>query len=381
MTGRDLPTIIAVDDEPELIEGEVRLGLDGKAIWEVLHPDQVKSEHLEKADLILVDYRLDHWSERDSLTSLSLQPATGLALAVVFREYLDRLNRTTLTAFALHSAHLDEIRGRLPTSIGEHVIARLNNLEWTFPKTEPKRWDQMAILASAVKQLPEAWQERDPVACESQALQLLNLSRDADWFDRAWRTIRTSQPPIHDLCGGAHGLLFVRWLLHQVLPYPCFLLEEHWVAARLRLTMPAFKAVMAEDSKLSKRLNDLCYTGILSGFLGDRWWRSGLEDYVWSLTQGQAMDVKSFHGILEEQAGHQLEAVRVNPAVVPLNAALKPEDEFIAPEQAVRIRPDQWPAFADDAWTSIAAVRGNTMLRALVDFADLNRVEVEEGDV
>ncbi len=27
MTGEDLPTIIAVDDEPELIEGEVGLGL------------------------------------------------------------------------------------------------------------------------------------------------------------------------------------------------------------------------------------------------------------------------------------------------------------------------------------------------------------------
>jgi hypothetical protein len=145
--------------------------------------------------------------------------------------------------------------------------------------------------------------------------------------------------------------------------------------------MPTFKAVMAENSKLSRRLKDLCYTGILSGFLGDRWWRSGLEDYVWSLTQGQAKDVKSFHGTLEEQAGHELEAVRVNPALVPLNAALKPEDEFIAPEQAVRIRPDQWPAFADDAWTSIAAVRGDTMLHALVDYADLNRVEVEESDV
>ena len=117
-------------------------------------PRDVELSYLEHADLVLVDFRLDNWSERDAQTTVSLQPATGLALAALLREHVDRSARNRLTGFALHSGHLDDIQGRLPAVAAQHVIARLNNLEWAFPKTEPRRFEQMISLASAVRRLP-----------------------------------------------------------------------------------------------------------------------------------------------------------------------------------------------------------------------------------
>lgn len=379
MLANTLPKILAIDDEPDELRNELKLGLGDRAAGDVVHPRDVELRYLEAADLVLVDYVLNDWPERAE-ASLSMQPANGLALAAVLREHVDQSQQARLTAFALHSGHLDQVRGRLPGPSREHLIARLNNLEWTFPKGSGGRWNQMIIIAGSVQQLPRKWPAGDQRASETEALNLLGLRDDVSWFDRARRSVRGCQPPLHDLSGGAHGLLFVRWILHQIMPYPTFLWGEEWVAARLRITVDSLRKIEQEPGTLATDLEALAYRGVLAEFLGKRWWRGALEEYVWNLTSGRSVDVESLHAALRERTRVTFESLPADASIVCLGPELRPTGKFISATDAVRLRPDQWPTFADDAWTSVELARGDTFLGAAVDPVDEARVAEDEGD-
>ena len=375
MTKIEKPSILVIDDKPDPLNSQFALGLDGRATTYVIHPQDVEMSNLEDVDLVLVDYRLDSWSERDD-QPVSLSPTTGMALAVVLREHIDRSQNNRLTAFALHTGRLREIRGRLSSETAQHVFSRLNNLEWVFTKEEPCLYDQILLLADAVRQLPNEWPE-DSDDSTSTVRRLLALDENANWSDRCWHDVLDCRVPIHELTEGRHGLLFIRWLLHQVLPYPCFLWAEHWVAARLGITVDALREVLKGDSPLAKRLESMRYSGILAGFLGDRWWRSALEDYVWELAGGRSTEEQRLREALNKSAETELDPIDLNPAVVCLDENLKPTG-FLSPMTTVTLRPDHWPPFADSAWMDIEKVRENLDLRSMVDPLDLHRVKSDD---
>ena len=110
MAQSDKASILVVDDEPEGLRDLVRLGLSDRAKSFVVHPNEVEMSQLKEADLVLVDYKLEKWSERDA-QSLSLRPATGLALAVLLREQVDRSSKKGATAFTLHTGHFEKNSG------------------------------------------------------------------------------------------------------------------------------------------------------------------------------------------------------------------------------------------------------------------------------
>ena len=371
------PFILVVDDEPDEQRSTISLGLADRAEFAVLHPRDATLQNLEDADLVLVDFRLDNWSERDDQPCLALQPMTGMALTAVLREHVDRSDKDRLTAFALHSGYLDEVRGRLPSASAQHVVASLNNLEWVFFKNEDQRWNQMLILAEAVQRLPRKWPDgEDESASELKAL--LGMDEEAPYFGRCWREVEECQPPIHDLRGGGHGVLLVRWILHQIIPYPTFLWEEHWVAARLRVPVDALRTALAEENELSKELRGMQYSGVLAGFLGKRWWRGALEDYAWNLAGGGAGDATALREALGKRAGRDLGWVEPNPPVVCLNENFEPTGNFKSPSDALRLRPDHWPRFADAAWMDVETVRNDPFLKAMVDPLDQDRIGGEE---
>ena len=372
---RNKPSILLIDDEPDDLRNEVALDLDDRAITNVVHPHDIEMPDLEDADLVLVDYRLDSWPERDA-QSVSLKPSTGMALAVMLREHVDRSQNDRLTAFALHTGHLVDIQGRLSSATAQHVLACLNNLEWVFPKSEGRRYKQMALLADAVRQLPSQW-PKDSDDSTSTVAQLLALDEDVDWRDRCWHDVLDCRVPIHELTAGRHGILFIRWLLHQVLPYPCFLWADHWVAARLGITVDALHNVLEGNSVLAKELESMRYSGILAGFLGDRWWRGALEDYVW-VAAGHTADGQQLREELTKRAGMDLEPIDANPAVVCVDKELRPTNQFLSPMTAVTLRPDHWPPFADSAWIDIETVRDDSTLLSMVDPLDQHRVEDDE---
>ena len=368
MTHREKTLILVIDDEPDELLDQVKLGLSDQVKALVVHPKDVEETQLEDADLVLVDFKLDRWLERDK-QPLSLRPATGLALAVLLREQVDRPPRNGSTAFALHTGHLDEIQGRLPPATAEHVRARLNNLEWAFQKSESQRYEQMIILANAVRELPSRW-PTDPDDSTEVAKRLLAAKDSDELSERCWRDVRECRAPLHDVQEDGHGILFLRWLLHEVMPYPTFLWAEHWVAARLGICVDDLRTVLKGDSQLADELKSMRYSGILAGFLGDRWWRGALEDYVWELAGQHNNEDKMLLELLTERAEKKLNPLDAKPAVVCLGGDFEPSGQFLSPTAAVTIHPDHWPAFADSAWMDIETVRDDPALLSLVDPLD-----------
>lgn len=370
MKNIEKPSILVIDDEPDELEPRVAAGLDNRATSWVIHPQNVKRKHLKDADLVLVDYRLEDWSERDVLSTISLQPVNGMSLTVVLREQVDQSEKDKLTAFALHTGHIEDIQGRLPLATAQHVRAQLNNLEWVFMKNESHRYDQMLLLADAVRELPGQWSKDS----DSRVQQLLDMDKDDESFERCWHDVKDCRVPIEELSEGGHSILFIRWLLHQVLPYPCFLWSEHWVAARLGISIDAMRKVLTGNSPLAKDLESMRYSGILEDFLGDRWWRGAIEDYAWNVSEGLTADVQHLRDVLSERAGMKLKSIDVNPAVVCVDKNWQPTDEFLSPMTAITLHPDHWPPFADPAWMDIETVQNDTTLWPLVNPLDQHRI-------
>jgi len=131
---------------------------------------------------------------------------------------------------------------------------------------------------------------------------------------------------------------------------------------------------------LAKELQAMRYSGILSGFLGNRWWRGALEDYVWELAGGGAGDAEILRNALQERTAGNLGSVEPNPPVVCLDGDFVPTRDFKSPANALRLRPDHWPAFADAAWMDIEMIRGNPVLQAMVDPLDQHRIGGEDED-
>ena len=365
------PGILVVDDEADDLRSVLELSLGEAANVKVRHPSHVEREDLRDAHLVLMDYRLDHWPEREAQPA-AFDVRTGLALAAVLREVADREAPHRLTAVALHTGHLSEVGRAIRPPHSGHVVARLNNLEWVFEKNEASLFRRVVQLAQATQGLQGGW-PADSSASETRARELLDLDDQAEWSERAWREVRECQPPLYELGGGSHGVLFLRWLLHRILPYPCFLWDIDWVAARLRIPEEALRQLMTSDSDLARDLRRLKYTGILAGFLGDRWWRTAIEDYAWELAGESSGGAAEFRRRLCAKAGRALELVLPRDPVVCLDGDFKVEGVG-SPEIAVRVRPDHWPPFADPAWMDVETVSDDPELSAMVEPLDRYRL-------
>ena len=369
---RNTPFILAVDDHPDDFSSAMVTELKDVALVEVVHPSDIEQQHLDRANLVLVDYKLENWPDRDR-QSTPFKIETGLALATVLREIADTTTKDRMTAVALHTGRLAEAKGGIRLPHAKHVLARLNNLEWVFANTDEERFDQMVLLAGATQRLSGRW-PKGHAESKARAWALLGLDDNVDWSDRCWQDVRDCQPPIYEMAQEAHGGLFVRWLLHQILPYPCFLWDAHSVAARLRLSVDDFKRIAASDNRLAEELKALKYSGILAGFLGDRWWRSAVENYNWELVDASSGNADQLRASLSERAGMRLQLSAITHPIVCLDDNFQPKNKFFSPSDAVRLRPDHWPSFADAAWMDLGTVRNDSRLMAIVDPLDKYRV-------
>ena len=369
------PVILVVDDEPDQLHSGLSLRLSDMAQVTVRHPSDIEPEDLAVADLVLMDYRLDYWPKRDKQT-VAFYVRTGMALAAILREAADEKPSARPTAVALHTAHLDDISDRIRRPYSWHVVARLNNLEWVFEKSDADSYMQASQLARAVQRLRGEWPD-DANASEAHARELLGMNSGVEWFDRSWREVRECQPPIHELAGSARGILFLRWFLHQILPYPCFLWDIHWVAARLRIQVEDLRRLITTPCGLARDLRQRKYTGFLAGFLGDRWWKSAVEDYAWELGGAASGNREVFREKLREKTEEDVELIGVQHSVVCLDRDFRPV-EIASPQDAVRLRSDYWPSFADAAWMKITTVEDDPMLRAMVDPLDQYRLMPDE---
>ncbi len=393
-TAAGRPLVLVVDDEPsEEAFADALRDYDVGAVF--AHPEQLTSELLSEADLVVVDQYLDHWPERDARAlPPSLDVLDGLGLSAVLRTHTDRSDQRTArparpVAFALRTGELDALAARLPAAEREHLLASQYDLEWIFAKQGsraahvPGVASRTAALARAVVALPRDWGPGtgDP------GRTWLRLE-GSEWSNAASWQVEQCRPPWHVVADRTTGTAWLRWFLHRILPYPTFLLDRVHAAAALGLTADAFDAVVdaEEPTELTIALDAASYQGQLAGFLGDRWWRAGLTDLTRLLTRrhlpvpearGEGLDpsvavdhalegepddaVWDLDDVLELRSadladlmaaahGTALAPVAVDRPVLVLDADHDTERVAVDAQDAVRLQPDGWPPFADDAW-------------------------------
>ena len=356
--------ILFVDDSPEDVNPFLVL-IGNKAEVAVYHPDEVDDRSVRGVDLILIDYKLDYWPAREEIRQVGFRPLTGLALAAVLRDYVNLESQgVSPVAFGILSGHLDELSRGLPIEHRRQVLAANNNLEWIFSKKDPDIVARQAVsLATAVEELPAEWPRDDADGFTQQITDLLKL-RDSDWRQRALEDVERCHPPLHELSTWSHGLAMVRWLLHLILPYPCFLVDLDELALRLRVSRKSLDSALSIQA-FREVFSAASYEGILSEFDGARWWRSGVESILWELTGGRSFDVPTLHAQLRRTfAG--LESVDTPDPVIGLDENYMKLPHVVSATGAVRIQPDHWPTYAEPAWTPITSALDHPNLRALV---------------
>lgn len=377
MTTTGQPRILIVDDAET---SSHTVALEPKAEVRARHPKEVSLDDLNWAHLVLMDFIIDDWPERDELSALSCQPKNGIALASVLREHVDSadVSGSFSPAFAVHSAHIEQISPRLQRAnrVIPFIVARLNNLEWAFDKADERRIWQAPELANAVMQISTTFSSERTSQRNLLPSALLEIPTGVPWASAAMDDIVTCQAPISDMNKGASPLEILRWMLHSIIPFPTFLIAKHWVAARLRITVESLSQVLESESPLSKRLDACVFTGILSSFDGVRWWRMAIEQLIWEIRSSADSGSSRFHERLEELAENDLTQLGTSPTVC-VGKELTPEGELTSLENVARILPDVWPTFAEPAYALISVIRDSADLELVVDPLDRERVGSE----
>jgi hypothetical protein len=354
-----IPKILVVDDK---LQDARRLAQAiGEKAADVIPrtPDTFTHTDLQRADLVLVDYELSDWAgARAGLTC----PPNGLALSAVIREQVNQLPRGTVTGVALHSGKVEELAGRMPVELRNFALARLNNLEWIFQKEDPAVAAGVLSLAHAIQRLPRPWPENPDRATE-RLHEILALDTNGDFFQTATADVSACHPPIHELSESTHALAVIRWLAQRILPYPAFLTDTIGLAARLRLPEDELKQVLSGSSKLKAALRMVQYQGILCDLYGPQWWRAGIDELAFRLTDG-AGGIDRLQKALARLAGRKLTFLG-HEAVPAIDHSYRPH-ELIPVSEALRLQPDDWPPFADDAWAPRELLAESPTLRGLV---------------
>jgi hypothetical protein len=340
----------------------------------VRHPNDVRAGDLRRANLVLVDFILDSWPERDSQQTPSLKPKDGIALIAVLKSNLNHL-KAAPTAFALNSGKLSDLSGGGTWEDREHAIARSVDLEWVFAKGGKRENFATAVrsLASGVAALPTKWPA--PSKIKDQILSLLATPSRARWRQSAIEAIDRSHPPHDILITNSCGIAVLRWLLHAVLPFPTFLLNERYLATRLRIEPKSFNQLLGsrEGNKIKQILRPYQYKGVLSDFAGTRWWRAEIKHWIWEGTKGKAYDQDAIKKFVSSTISKHAIFTALQSPVVSLDDQLRPSDTLIGLGTAVEIKPDGWPPFADSAWIS-ADLASAAPFVALVSQSEINKL-------
>jgi CheY-like chemotaxis protein len=379
MSQKNKPYILIVDDEPDKQARAFKTEIGNKANVEVASPEDLTDKNqITRADLILVDYRLDKWQSRDDIDSLCQRPMNGLALAAILRSHADDDKDASPTGIAILSGYLNELSGGLPSEPRAHAIARSHNLEWAFSRKSDQSGvslsRQVVELASAIRELPTSWPIGDFEATKKQFQSLFAFPEKEAWSARTWAEIEDCHPPIHELSNWTHGLAVLRWLLRRILPYPCFLWDSYHLAARLRIQHSSLLKTLNKKGKLTTALEKVCYKGTLSEFIGKRWWRSGVEAMLWEITSGNSLDAGAVRNALASYGKLVLEPSEADNPIVCIDENYQPVHRFFTAKEAVRLQPDDWPPYADQAWTTIELAQKFDSLSALVVKQDRARL-------
>jgi CheY-like chemotaxis protein len=378
------PTILIVDDDPETNADDIAARVAGLgATADAVQPEALSQADLEAADLILVDYTLTEWVDvrdeaelgRPAASQLVAdRPRDGLALAAIVRSRLPA-DGGKVRGVALISADLDDLVKDFSPVATEQAAARVNSLEWAFHKVSipgvPDLHERILELASAVATISDSWPGDDDEVDREDALRELLALGDLPWSKVAARDVHAAQPPIHQYAMTTHGLSILRWLGQRVLPYPTFLIDRARLAMACGVQPAAFETL--DDDSLESLFGELRYRGPLATFLGPRWWGAGVRDFVREAT-GDALPGPEIAEMVAERLGQPLAPLEPAGAVLGIDGELQATGP-VARERALRVRPDDWPPFAETGWMDEELLASRPDLVDMVEPADRARLE------
>ncbi|MBO4161715.1 hypothetical protein [Micromonospora antibiotica] len=385
------PLVIIIDDEDQDDFAELIRDQGVEAVS--LKPDDLEPELLNRATTLVLDQYLDTWPGRDQHgLPLALSVPDGLALSAVLRSHVegirsDTQSRPAPVAIMLRTGELDRLGVGLPKAAREYLLARQYNLEWVFNKGEeplpnmPSPARRVAAVARATSTLPANWGpgSQDP------GLHWLALP-DVAWAEDARWQIEQCRPPQHVVAERTAGLAWLRWFLQRILPFPTFLLDRTHLAVTLGLDMASIEDVLSSESPLAVRLDELRYGGPLGEFLGERWWRAGLSHLVEQLLEANPENgsdhIQAIAAAAAASHGRPLKAIKVEDPVVGVKADYSSLSVPLSAASAVRLQPDDWPPYADDAWAARDVLTGEYVdpeLLALVVSTDRWRIHQDDS--
>jgi hypothetical protein len=292
-------------------------------------------------------------------------------LIAQLQEYVQQEFPKRAIAFAVNSGKVPLIEKDLAG--GDHVLARVHNVEWVFRKEKTYDANQLVELARAVQQLPDEWPV-DGAKTREAVTKWLALNLDADWSERAWLDIEDCHPPFHGISVHTRGIAFLRWMMHRILPYPTALTDSMQLAARLRVDPVSLRAALEKSGKLRTWLQPAAFCGQLAGFLGQHWWKAGINALLFELSAGRSGDIDGLQRKVLDLGEGDLVAVSAAQPVVVIDRNLSPLASLCPIEDAVRVQPDDWPSFASPAWMPIQAVRDDQSLASFVLEDDRDRI-------
>jgi CheY-like chemotaxis protein len=373
-------SVLIIDDEPEPQHAIVNLLPPRLAsCFKVRSPDDAIEEDLRRAHLVLVDYKLMHWETNAPPSELCKHVPNGLALVSILQQCAATSEHAV--AFAIHSAHLPELTDPFKPQPRIHVLSRACNIDWAFEKSTEggplEQYSRILLLANAVKSLPLSWPRDDAHKTWAEVQRLLGIDANVPWADQTRLEIERCRPPLDELVQRVHGMLFVRWMLQRILSYPCFLLDENGLAARIAASPDSVRQSMG--GPLASLLLEARYRGILAEFMGPRWWRVGVEYLLWKLGGNEITGTDLLRQILIEQHGIPLSKTDSLQPVVCLDTDFLPLNQLCDPSKAVRIQPDDWPGYAESAWITLELARSDMRMRGLVIASDSQRLEDESA--
>ena len=360
------PLILIIDDEPDRSESIRPLIHSHKQEVEVeiLHPRNVKDMHLSAASVIVVDHYLDDWEERDGQIP-SLRIKDGIALAAALRSQVSE--RNPQPAIVIRTARLEDLRGVLPIGTSQHLIAWQYDVEWILPRanlqSDISEAERLIDIVKAVVDLTTLW---------SNGINVNNLASDwlglgqQNWVDVAVDHVAKTHPPVHSVAMRTHGTSILRWFLHRILPYPTFLVDEWKIATHLGVTQAWLVKELSENSKFRHQLDEFQYKGAFNKFDGRRWWRAGLSYFLNQITNGKPFDPEILQESICSSAYSSPDFLGNFQPVLAINPESMQSTKIVDVDEAVRIVPDGWPTFADDAWALLKDIEEDKHLAQLV---------------
>ena len=355
-----IPVILIVDDDPDRVRDSIGLELEPEdADLVIRHPQEVTADDVAGCTLVAVDHYLDHWPERD-LQPLAMKPADGFALAAVLRSQMSA--ESPAPAIIILTGELPRLAGKLPPKAAEHLLAWQHDVEWVLPKGDAIA-PRLVAMANAVEKLRDIWSS--PLELDDVAVGWLDL-QDVPWSGVALDHVIQTRPAIHSVGAQTTGASVLRWFLHRVLPYPTFLTDTHWTATRLGVTTAWLEMELQADSGLSRQLSDCRYSGAFQDFSGPRWWRAGIAHTISELSAGQPFDRAALRAGIRRVTSHEPAFLAEEHPVLALDPKTMEPTRIVEVDMAIRISPDGWPVYADDAWASVADAHDNPEIAAIV---------------